>query len=274
MVKDNIPKISVIMSVLNGETYMRKGIESIINQTFTDWEFIICDDGSTDNTWEILENYASKDSRIKIIKNESNLGLAHSLNKCIKIAKSEILARQDADDESYLNRFEKQYPYIITHPEYAIVGTAWDNTDEENKSWTIIPKEKPMIKDLLWDGGFMLPSWMMRKSMLERVGYYSVNKNTKRDQDYHLVLKLYGAGMKIYNMSDVLYNYTNDKKTFARTKDWKKVKGLMWIRYDGYSRNHLPFWCYIYVLKPLLKNILPVFITRKYYLRNKRRVKE
>ncbi len=268
MKKDN-PKISVIMSVLNGELYLKKGIESIINQTFNDWEFIICDDGSTDNTWRLLQEYAAKDSRIILIKNKINMGLAYSLNKCIKIARSDILARQDADDESHLNRFEKQYSYMIKHSEYAIVGTAWNNIDEHNKSWVTIPKKNPLIRDLLWDGGFMHPSWMMRKSMLERVGYYSVNENTKRDQDYHLVLKLYGAGMRICNIADILYDYTNDNKTFSRTRNWKRVKGLMWIRYDGYSRNRLPFWCYIYVLKPLVKNILPEFITKRYYLRNK-----
>ena len=81
------PKISVIMSVLNGASYMDKGIQSIVNQTFTDWEFIICDDGSTDNTWDILQDYAKKDQRIIPIRNDANKGLAYSLNKCIDKAK-------------------------------------------------------------------------------------------------------------------------------------------------------------------------------------------
>ena len=265
-----IPKISVIMSVLNGESYMSKGIDSIIAQTFTDWEFIICDDGSTDKTWNILQEYALKDNRIKVLKNDHNRGLAYSLNKCIEQSKSNILARQDADDESVPNRFEVQYPFVIKHPEYAIVGTSWYNLDSDGSRWITYPKSNPNIKDLLWDGGFMHPSWMMRKNQLEKVGYYTTGEYTRRDQDYHLVLKIYGAGMQMFNMQDLLYTYTNDSGTFARTKNWKRVKGLMWIRYDGYKRNRVPFWDYIFVLKPFLKNILPTAITKKYYLRNKK----
>lgn len=267
---NDCPKISVIMSVLNGEKYMRKGIESIVNQTFSEWEFIICDDGSTDGTWDILNEYSRKDARIVPIRNEKNCGLAYSLNKCIEVARSNILARQDADDESVLNRFEIQYPFVLEHPEFAIVGTSWKNVDESGNSWVTYPRENPIAKNLIWDGGFMHPSWMMRKDLLEKVGYYTVSENTRRDQDYHLVMKLYGAGQKMCNMQEVLYLYTNDSGTFARTKNWKRVKGLMWIRWDGYRRNHFPFWVYAVVLKPLVKNILPTCIAKKYYLRNRK----
>ena len=266
----NSPKISVIMSVLNGEKYMKKGIESIRNQTFTDWEFIICDDGSIDSTWEILNQYAEMDSRIIPIRNDENKGLAFSLNKCIQVSRSNILARQDADDVSLDNRFKIQYEFVLEHPEYAIVGTSWNNVDEKQNRWTTFPLTQPRAKDLIWDGGFMHPSWMMRKDQLKKVGYYTANDMTRRDQDYHLVMKIYGAGMKMYNMQDVLYEYTNDQKTFLRTKNWKRVKGLMWIRFDGYKRNHFPFWTYVVVLKPFFKNLLPTSITKRYYLRNKK----
>ena len=261
------PKISVIMSVLNGDKYMKKGIDSILNQTFKDFEFIICDDGSTDETWSILEDYALKDHRIIPIKNEVNKGLAYSLNRCIEISKSNILARQDADDESDSRRFEIQYPYIVSHPEFAIVGTSWWNVDADGAKWKYRPKTDPVAKDLIWDGGFMHPSWMMYKDKLAVVGNYTEGELTRRDQDYHLVLKLYGAGMKMHNMEEALYYYTNDVNTFNRTKNWKRVKGLMWIRWDGYRRNHFPFWDYIVVLKPLAKNLLPSFITKGYYTR-------
>ena len=152
MSKEEKPKISVIMSVLNGEKYLSKGVESIINQSFTNWEFIICDDGSTDRTWEILQEYAKKDSRIILIRNTNNRGLAYSLNKCIKQAKSNILARQDADDESELNRFEIQYKFVLENPQFAIVGTSWYNIDENNEIWITKPKEYPKVTDMVWDG--------------------------------------------------------------------------------------------------------------------------
>lgn len=262
------PKISVIMSVFNGKQYMRKGIQSVLNQSFDDFEFIICDDGSTDGTWKELQGIAEEDRRIILIRNENNKGLAYSLNRCIDIAKSEILARQDADDESDLRRFAIQYPYVLSHPEFAIIGTSWWNVDENGNMKQFHPIPDPAAKDMIWDGGFMHPSWMMRKSIILSVGGYTEGELTRRDQDYHLVLKLYGAGYKMHNMEEPLYLYTNDSNTFKRTKNWKRVRGLMWIRWDGYKRNHFPFWAYIAVLKPLVKNLLPQFITKWYYLRS------
>lgn len=266
----HIPAISVVMSVYNGEKYVTKGVQSIINQTFKDWELIICDDGSSDNTYAILEKLQQNDDRIVLLKNEINSGLAYSLNRAISIAKSNILARQDADDESLPHRFEVQYPFVLEHPEYAIVGTCWNNVNDRGEQWVTMAQEYVEARDLIWDGGFMHPSWMMRKDLLEKVGFYTVSKYTRRDQDYHLVMKIYGAGMKMCNLQEVLYNYTNDEGTFKRTKNWKRVRGLMWIRWDGYRRNRLPLWSYAVVLKPLVKNLLPEGLMKKYYLRGKK----
>lgn len=258
------------MSVFNGENYVRRGIESIINQTFKDWELIICDDGSTDNSYEILKEYENKDERIKIIKNKINCGLAYSLNKAIGFASSNILARQDADDESDIRRFEIQYPFVISHPEYAIVGTAFYTKRNDTITKLHVMKERPMAMDMIWTGKFMHPTWMMRKDKIEKVGFYTVNKYTVRDQDYHLVMKLLAEGETLYNMREALYYYTNDDNTFNRTKNWKRVPGLMWIRLDSYKRNHLPIWTYIFVLKPFVKHIIPKFITKLFYFRNEK----
>lgn len=269
-----MPAISVIMSVLNGEQYLYKGVESIINQTFTDWEFIICDDGSTDRTYEMLLEYANKDDRIKIIKNDSNRGLAYSLNRCIEIARSNILARQDADDESDLHRFEVQYPYVMDHPEYAIVGTSFYTIDSNKNKKLFVMSEEPKAMDMLWVGKFMHPTWMMRKDLLEEVNYYTANKYTMRDQDYHLVMKILSKGMVLHNMEKPLYYYTNDDNTFNRTKNWKRVGGLMWIRFDSFRRNRLPFWTYVFVLKPLVKHLLPTSLTKAFYFRKRKYEKE
>lgn len=259
------PSISVVMSVHNNELSIGKSINSIINQTFTDWEMIICDDGSTDNSFSVISEYAKKDSRIVAIKNERNMGLAYSLNRCISIAKSNILARQDADDWSVPNRFEVQYPFVIDHPEYAIVGSGWINFAGDEKEKKILPKEKPKAIDLVSDGGFMHPTWMMRKDIIEKVGFYTVRKETLRSQDYHLMLKLYGIGYSTYNIQQALYYYKADDKTFKRSKNWNRVKGLMWIRWDSYKRNKFPLWAYAYVLKPLIVNLIPYSVLEKYY---------
>lgn len=260
-----MPAISVIMSVKNGADKLDKSITSILNQTFSDIEFVICDDGSTDNTLEILKKYSEKDGRIIVLHNDESQGLAYSLNKCIEASHSNILARQDADDWSDEKRFEIQYPFVINHPEYAIVGSQWYNVSGDGNLKLSDVKACPTAKDQIKGGLYMHPSWMMRKDMLAKVGYYTANKYTKRSQDYHLVMKVLAEGMPIYNLPEPLYYYTADDSTIARSIDWKKVKGLMWIRYDSYKRNKLPLWAYFYVLKPLISNLIPKSIMVRHY---------
>lgn len=259
------PKISVIMSVKNGEKTLKKSVESIISQTFTDWEFIICDDGSTDNTLNILKEYQSKDKRIIVLHNETSKGSACGRNACINIARASILALQDADDESLPNRFEVQYEYITQHPEYAIVGTNWFNVDSAGNSTECKVKELPTALDQVNRGLFMHPTFMMRKNDVERVGFYTENKYTIRSQDYHMVMKVLSEGMHLYNLQIPLYKYTVDDGTMNRSLNWNRVKGLMWVKFDSLKRNKLPLWTYIYVLKPVLVNILPRNLMKKHY---------
>lgn len=260
-----MPKISVLMSVKNGCDNLQISIPSILNQTFRDFEFIICDDGSTDDTFSILEKYQKIDNRIILIRNAESKGLAFSLNRCIANAKSNILARQDADDRSDLKRFELQYEFVSAHPEYAIVGTCWYNVCSDGNKYPVdVPKE-PTAMDQVKGGLFMHPSFMMRKDMIAKVGYYTVSPYTLRSQDYHMVMKVLGDGMKMYNMNEYLYYYTADEEMMKRTRNWKRVKGLMWIRWDAYRRNNLPWWCYVYVLKPVLTNLIPKRIMFKHH---------
>lgn len=259
------PKISIIMSVKNGEKDLPISITSILNQSIDDWEFIICDDGSTDNTLSILKSYNQNDNRFIILHNEISRGLAFSLNRCIEVAKSNILARQDADDSSESTRLERQYKFVMEHPEYAIVGTCWYNVFSDGSKAKNPVKEIPSAMDQVKGGLYMHPSWMMRKDLIKKVGYYTVNKYTLRSQDYHLVMKVLGAGMKLYNIQDYLYNYTADTNTMKRSRNWKRVIGLMWIRWDAYRRNHLPFWCYAYIFKPVITNLIPQSVMFKHY---------
>jgi glycosyltransferase involved in cell wall biosynthesis len=106
------PKVSVLMSVYNGESHLGEAVEGILKQTFTDFEFIIVDDGSTDSTWSILSEYATRDKRIVLLQNKNNIGLAQSLNKGLAMARGEYIARQDADDISLSVRFANQVEYL------------------------------------------------------------------------------------------------------------------------------------------------------------------
>lgn len=114
------PAISVIMSVYNGETYLEEAIESVINQTFKDWELVVINDCSTDSTAEILASLALRDKRIKVHPNEVNLKLPTSLNKAISLCEGKYIARMDADDICLPERFEKQYKFMEENPELAL----------------------------------------------------------------------------------------------------------------------------------------------------------
>lgn len=269
MMENQKPLVSVIMSVKNGELDLPNSIGSIKAQTLTNWELIVCDDGSTDGTLKLLQDYASKDNRIIVLHNDQSQGSAQARDICIDIARSNFLAVHDADDTSAPTRFEEQYNFMQQNPKYAIVGTGYYTVRRDG---SIIgechPKEEPTALDQVKRGEFMHPSFMMRKDMVEKVGFYTISPYTLRSQDYHMVMKVLGEGMLMYNMKNCLYYYTADEGMMARTRNWKRVKGLMWIRWDAYKRNHLPLWCYIYVLKPLITNLIPKAIMFRHHEKN------
>jgi glycosyltransferase involved in cell wall biosynthesis len=165
-------KVSVLMSVYNGEKYLGQAIESILQQTFTDYEFLILDDGSSDDSGKIIESYRRKDKRIKAFSQE-NVGLAESLNTLLKHSKAEYLARMDADDVSRPQRFTKQVEYLDKHEEVGVLATA---------RFEIAPNSLPFEMRLLpTDGNEIINqlkkginpiahgSVMMRKQVLARL---------------------------------------------------------------------------------------------------------
>lgn len=179
-------KISVIMSVYNGERYLREAIESILNQTYTDFEFIIVNDASTDGSLKIMQSYG--DSRIKIINNEQNIGLTRSLNKAIRQAQGEFIVRQDADDISLPNRLEEQTGYFEQHPEVALLGTSIDIIDENGEILgrrTILADPS---KNFFRSGWFAHGSAMFKTDIVNELGGY--NELFRYCQDYELWLRI------------------------------------------------------------------------------------
>jgi glycosyltransferase involved in cell wall biosynthesis len=215
--KPKKPKISVIMSIYNGEKYLREAIESILNQTFTDFEFIIVNDGSTDNSLEIIQSY--DDKRIKIINNEKNIGLTKSLNKAIKQARGEYIARQDADDISLPNRFEEQLKYFEEHPEVALLGTSVYLIDENGK---ILGKHivlaKPGIKDLFNGNQFNHGSVMFKKDVADDSGGY--NELFRYVQDYELWLRI-AKYYEVRNLTQILYKLRSHDENVG-LKNWEE----------------------------------------------------
>jgi len=183
------PKVSVVMSVYNGEKHLKEAVDSILSQTFRDFEFIIVNDGSTDRTAEILESY--HDPRISIVNNERNIGLTKSLNEGLKLAKGKYIARMDADDISLPERLQKQVEFLDAHEEIGVVGTAAFRVDERGKvlSLPAVFTESSVIKEnLLLGNQFVHGSVMLRRECIYTVGPY--REEFKYTQDYDLWLRL------------------------------------------------------------------------------------
>lgn len=178
------PKVTVLMSVYNGEKYLREAIESILNQTFKDFEFLIINDGSTDSSRDIVLSY--NDRKIRLIDNEKNIGLTKSLNRGLNLARGEYIVRMDADDVSLPERLEKQVNYLEIHPEVGVLGTWVKCIDEYGKPTRELhpPTEPDLIKwSLPFNNCLTHSSVMMRRAVLERVGGYNPEMVVAQDYD-------------------------------------------------------------------------------------------
>ena len=206
------PKVSVVMPVYNAEAYLRDSIESVLNQTLTDFEFIIINDGSTDNSKAIIQEYS--DNRIKLIENNHNY--IESLNKGMKLSKALYIARMDADDRSHKKRLEREITYLKKNPQIAFVGCAsW--LLEGDQIWGIRRmKEKPTRQDFLWGNPFMHPTICIRKTVLEEVGGYYVSRETRRLEDYDLFMRLYEKGYYGVNLKEPYYYFFLIKRICRR----------------------------------------------------------
>jgi len=205
------PKVTVLMSVYNGEKYLREAIESILNQTFTDFEFLIVNDDSTDRTSEILQSY--NDSRIKIINNRKNIGCTKSLNNGLKAARGEYIARMDADDISMPYRFEKQTHFLDTHADYAVVGTFLKIIDANSHFVRIhdLPKDDAEIRAYFRkDNCLAHGSVMIRKECLFIVGFY--DETFEKSQDYELWLRV-SEKYLLANIPEYLYMLRKHKES-------------------------------------------------------------
>lgn len=223
----SIPKVTVLMTVYNGERYIREAIDSILNQMFEDYEFLIIDDCSTDDTLKIINEY--QDPRINLIENEKNIGFIKSLNIGIAISKGEYIARQDADDISLSDRLLEEVNFLDNNPDIAMVGTARELIDKFGvKIMNIIPKKDPTFQDICNNNPFQHSSIMIRRSILLEFGGY--NELFPSSEDYALWL-LIAKRYKVYNIQKILCKLRVHKESVSVKKFEEQVfSGFFAIR--------------------------------------------
>jgi glycosyltransferase involved in cell wall biosynthesis len=224
-----LPRISVVMAVHNCEPYLQAAVESILNQTSRDFEFIIIDDGSSDGSIAILEKYAACDQRIRLVS-RGNLGLTKSLNEGLALAKGEYIARMDADDISLPERFARQVDFLDSNPGHVAIGANVMMTDGELRPLRLRPQprtHREICRELLLgNGGAMThPVIIFRRAAAEKVGGYDERFVVAQDLD--LLIRLSEIGL-LENLGEVLLYWRQHDESVNHKKfsTWHMVKRL------------------------------------------------
>ena len=261
------PLVSVIMGVYNCADTVDSAIKSIINQTYKNWELIICDDGSQDDTISIVQKYiALYPQKIFLIKNKNNLGLNKTLNKCLAHAKGEYIARMDGDDLCFPNRFEKQVEFLNTHPEFALVSSPMIYFDENGEWGRGTAISEPKIQDFVFHAPcFCHAPVMIRKVAYDTVGGYTEEKAFLRFEDCNLWYKLYAAGFKGANLPEPLYKMRDDRKACKRRTVATRLKAV-YVQWMGFRLVNMKWYFYPILIKDLLKGIILSIMPQSLYL--------
>ena len=264
-------KISVIMGIYNVGDTLGEALDSIFAQTYQDFEVIMCDDGSDDNTLEIANVYQEKyPNKIVILRNEKNMGLNHTLNRCLDKVTGEYVARMDGDDICIPTRFEKQVRFLQENPDYAIVSSPMVYFDEKGDFGIGKAIEYPKREDFIVGNPFCHAPVMIRTEAYKKVGGYTVDKRMLRVEDVDLWFKLYEAGYKGYNIQEPLYKMRDDREAVSRRKFRYRVNST-YTRIVGFRRLKMPLRYYPYTIKPILVGLLPVPLYRYFHKKKMKR---
>ncbi len=270
----NSSKISVIMAVYNCEKTVEKAIDSILAQTYDNWVMIICDDGSTDGTMEILRRYErGYPGKFVIIQNEKNSKLPYSLNHCLQYVETELVARMDGDDWSMPDRLEKQVAFLKAHPEYDLVGTGMKVFDGEKYFASITKITEPNSETIIDQNAFNHATIMTYKRVYDALGGYSLEPTAERVEDVDLWYRFMAAGFKGYNLPDELYVILEDVNAAKRRTIRARYNGAKTASRGRYLLGYRGWICW----KPYLgvtKALVPTFLYQQIHrimLETKRR---
>ena len=211
-----MPQVSVLMPVYNGETFLGQAIESILQQTFDDFEFIVINDGSTDRSAEVVQLY--DDPRIRYFENERNIGLTRSLNRGLSLVRAPYLARMDADDTSLPQRLAKQVNFLDMHHEVGVVGSAVQIIDEHgniSRKWEPPETHEVLRWCLCLFTPIAHPTVMMRQDIVKQVGNYCTDMVTAQDHDLWRRLSLL---TRLANLPDVLLHLRQHRSNITKVR--------------------------------------------------------
>lgn len=258
-------KVSVVLAAYNAEKYLALAVQSILDQTFSDFELILIDDRSTDSTGRIMKRFAGQDPRVVVLENEENLGLTKSLNRGISIARGQYIARMDADDIAVPHWLGNQVRFLDEHPDYTFVSCIGRYIDENGREeqlrhfpetnaeiYAMMPKVDPM----------MHPGAVFRKADVAKIGNYC--EDYRVVQDYDLWFRGMAAGYKFYNFQEPLILFRrNDTYNARKSRAYRMID--LRVRVKGYKLNRIPFYKYVYLLIPLALAYIPPKVMDKLF---------
>lgn len=266
------PLISVVMAAYNvaDRAVLDLAIESILGQDTGDWELLICDDASTNETYRWLQDWQGRDGRICVIRNETNRKAAAARNRCIAMARGEYIAIMDADDACSPDRLRLQAEFLDSNPQYDFVGLRGERFiqvpgDRDDPYWLCA---RPRPEDFRMTLPFVHASLMFRRQALLAVGGYEETARVERSEDYDLLLRMYAQGMRGANLAHGTYYFREDESAFRRRKYRYRLRECA-VKWRGFRKLGLMPHAAPYALKPLIVGLLPaVLLVRwkgKYY---------
>lgn len=254
-----MPLISVIMGVYYRKkdlTPLQLAVMSVLKQSEQNFEFLICDDGSNEESQRFLTYLAKKDQRIRLLRHGRKITLSEKLNYCFVKSTGEFIARMDDDDYSYPGRFAQQVSFLKTHSNIGFVGCNVNlNCMGKIVGQRILP-EKPTVRDFFVTQPYIHPTLIFRRALLSKVNGYSEEKNCLLCEDYDLLLRLYAAGFRGGNLQEILFDYTipaNPKGSRKMCHRWNETV----TRYHRFRDLNVLPEAWPYVIKPIAVGLLP-----------------
>lgn len=264
-----MPLVSVIMGAYNCEHTLADAIDSILVQTYADWELVLCIDGGSDSSYRIAQEYSKHyPDKIVLLRHERNEGLAAALNDCLAVAKGKYIARMDADDESLPERFQVQVDFLEKHSHVDLVGCAMQVFCRDEDWGVIRKKEFPTRMDLGGEVPFSHPTILARRHVFEKLGGYCVSNITRRCEDRELWFRFFEANFSGVNLPVVLYRYRNGLEAIHQRNFRERWHSLL-VSVAGIKRLALPIRFYFFAFARFLRAFVPTRVMRWYQARRK-----
>lgn len=269
-----MPTISVIMGIYNCADTLQEALDSLYAQTYSDFEIILCDDGSVDSTYDVALRNTTSHNNIILLKNDKNLGLNSTLNKCLSIASGKYIARMDGDDISLPSRFEKELSFLESHPEYAIVSSPMIYFDADGEFGRGVVREgEPKLAVFNNGSPFCHAPCMVRREAFLRVNGYTENPKLLRVEDYNLWMKMYAMGFRGYNLGEHLYAMRDDRNASRRRTFQARLNGI-YAHYLAYRLLDLSLYGFIkYAIGNIIKGVMPISIYEFFHQRKQSKMR-